>query len=84
MRRSRCTAFKKLRRELVAAVEEALVSNDPKAVFEALFAAPLRKVSAPEAVLILVIDALDEMSKEGQKPVCVLACHLVAARRSHP
>ena len=53
------------------AVEEALASSDPKVVFEALLAAPLRKVPAPNdgSAMVLMIDALDEIPKEGQKPL---------------
>ena len=54
-----------------AAMEEALATTDPKVAFEVLIAAPLREVKAPEEVLFLVIDALDEIPKEAQKPVRV-------------
>ena len=49
---------------------EALASLDPKLVFETLLAAPLAKVQSPSKALLLIIDALDEIPKEGQKPVC--------------
>ena len=52
-------------------VDEALASSDPKVVFETLLAAPLREVPALEdgRAMLLMIDALDEIPKEAQKPL---------------
>jgi len=41
-------------------------STDPKEVFDALFAAPLRALDAPAEPRLLIIDALDEIPREDQ------------------
>ena len=47
-------------------LDEAFASTDPKVVFEAFLVQPLKHLPARE-VLFLLIDALDEIPKEGQK-----------------
>ena len=41
--------------------------TDPRELFEALFEAPLRKVTPPAQAMSMIIDALDELPKEVQK-----------------
>ena len=45
----------------------AATETDPKELFAALFEAPLRKMAQPEKPMLIVLDALDELPKEGQK-----------------
>ena len=52
-----------------AEIDKALVSTDLKLVFETLLSGPLREVPAPEKVMFVMIDALDELPKKEQKPV---------------
>ncbi len=52
------------------ALGEAMLAEmvtDPKELFEALFETPLKKVTAPECALFIILDALDELPKESQK-----------------
>ena len=52
-------------------------SADPKELFAALFAAPLQKVKSPEKPSLIILDALDELPKQGQKPLLsVIAAQL--------
>ena len=53
--------------------------DDPAELFKALFETPLlvSKVHAPEKPLLVILDALDELPKESQKPLLdVIASHL--------
>ena len=50
----------------------ALASAEAKEVFETLIAAPLKQVTAPARPQLMIIDALDEIPKEGQKPLLEL------------
>jgi hypothetical protein len=53
--------------------------DDPAELFKALFETPLllSKVQAPERPLLIILDALDELPKESQKPLlAVLASQL--------
>ena len=45
--------------------------DDPSELFKALFETPLlvSEVQAPEIQLVVIIDALDELPKESQKPL---------------
>ena len=43
--------------------------TDPKELFAALFAAPLKRMEPPEKPLLIIIDALDELPKDSQKPL---------------
>jgi ATP/maltotriose-dependent transcriptional regulator MalT len=52
-------------------------STDPKELFAALFAAPLQKVKSPAKPSLIILDALDELPKQGQKPLLsVIAAQL--------
>ena len=62
-----CHSLKDFKLEGLEGLDEALVSADPKLVFEALLAAPLAKVAPPSSLMLIIIDALDEIPKEGQK-----------------
>ena len=56
---------------------ELLKSTDPKELFAALFTAPLQKVKDPETPSLIILDALDELPKQGQKPLLsVIAAQL--------
>ena len=56
---------------------ELLKSTDPKELFAALFTAPLQKVKSPEKPSLIILDALDELPKQGQKPLLnVIAAQL--------
>ena len=48
---------------------ELLKATDPKELFAALFTAPLLKVKSPETPSLIILDALDELPKQGQKPL---------------
>ncbi|KAL1530872.1 hypothetical protein AB1Y20_001766 [Prymnesium parvum] len=50
-------------------LEDALVSADPSVVFDALIHKPLEKVPSQTAARVIMVDALDEIPKEGQKPL---------------
>ncbi|KAL1503550.1 hypothetical protein AB1Y20_012029 [Prymnesium parvum] len=50
-------------------LEEALVSADPSVVFDVLIYKPLEKVPSQTAARVIMVDALDEIPKEGQKPL---------------
>lgn len=63
----------------VNGVDEALVSVDPKVVFEALLQAPLAKVTAPASPMVIQIDALDEIPKEWQKPLLAVIANQLAS-----
>ena len=43
-----------------------LASTDPKEVFNALFAEPLRELAPPPAPMLIILDALDEIPKADQ------------------
>ena len=44
-----------------------LTMTDPKELFEALFTAPLQKIKSPDTPRLIILDALDELPKKGQK-----------------
>ena len=46
---------------------ELLTSTDPKDLFTALFTAPLTDIKSPDKPQLIILDALDELPKEGQK-----------------
>ena len=48
---------------------ELLEATDTKELFAALFTAPLQKVKSPNTPLLIILDALDELPKQGQKPL---------------
>ena len=51
--------------------------TDPKELFATLFEVPLNKVTQPEKPLLIILDALDELPKDGQKPLLnVIAAQL--------
>ena len=50
---------------------------DPKELFAALFTAPLQEVKSPAKPSLIILDALDELPKQGQKPLLsVIAAQL--------
>ena len=51
---------------------------DVKEVFETLIAAPLKRVTPPARAQLMMIDALDEIPKEGQKPLLELIAKQLA------
>ena len=54
-----------------------LKSTDPKELFAALFTVPLQEVKSPEKPSLIILDALDELPKQGQKPLLnVIAAQL--------
>ena len=56
---------------------ELLKLTDPKELFAALFTAPLQKVKDPKKPSLIILDALDELPKQGQKPLLsVIAAQL--------
>ena len=56
---------------------ELLKSTDPKELFEVLFTVPLQKVKSPDTPSLIILDALDELPKQGQKPLLsVIAAQL--------
>ena len=56
---------------------ELLKATDPKELFAALFTAPLQKVKSPDTPSLIILDALDELPKQGQKPLLsVIAAQL--------
>ena len=56
---------------------ELLEATDTKELFAALFTAPLQKVKSPEKPSLIILDALDELPKQGQKPLLnVIAAQL--------
>ena len=48
---------------------ELLEATDTKELFAALFTAPLQKVKSPDTPSLIILDALDELPKQGQKPL---------------
>ena len=46
--------------------------TDEKELFAALFEAPLKQLDAPAQPQLILIDALDELPKEAQKPLLEL------------
>jgi len=50
-------------------LEDALVSADPRVVFDVLIHKPLENVPSQTAARVIMVDALDEIPKEGQKPL---------------
>ena len=56
---------------------ELLKATDPKELFAALFTSPLQKVKSPAKPSFIILDALDELPKQGQKPLLsVIAAQL--------
>ena len=56
--------------EGVKDLDNALLSTDTRAVFEALIASPLAQVeNKPNKPMLVLIDALDEIPREFQQPV---------------
>ena len=56
---------------------ELLTLADPKELFEALFTAPLKEIKSPDMPQLIILDALDELPKEGQKALLdVIAAQL--------
>ena len=56
---------------------ELVKATDPKELFAALFTSPLQKVKSPATPLYIILDALDELPKQGQKPLLsVIAAQL--------
>ena len=56
---------------------ELLKATDTKELFAALFTAPLQKVKSPDTPSFIILDALDELPKQGQKPLLnVIAAQL--------
>ena len=53
-------------------VDAALISAEINEIFEALLAEPLARVTRPDRPQLVLIDALDEIPKEGQKPLLTL------------
>ena len=52
-------------------------ATDPKELFAALFTSPLQKVKSPAKPSFIILDALDELPKQGQKPLLsVIAAQL--------
>ena len=64
--------------EQAADLEAALASADVTEVFEMLIAAPLAEVTPPARAQLMMIDALDEIPKEGQKPLLELIAKQLA------
>ena len=58
--------------EQIEKVDAALVSADINDIFEALLTEPLARMTPPDRPQLIIIDALDEISKEGQKPLLTL------------
>ena len=56
---------------------ELLKATDPKELFVALFTSPLQKLKSPAKPSFIILDALDELPKQGQKPLLsVIAAQL--------
>ena len=53
----------------VPALNEPLESMDVKALFDMLIAKPIEQVTQPAKPMLIMIDALDEIPKEGQAPL---------------
>ena len=53
-------------------VDTALISADISEIFNALLAEPLARVTPPDRPQLVLIDALDEIPKEGQKLLLTL------------
>ena len=64
--------FKAALMEQADKVDAALISADISDIFEALLAEPLARVTPPDRPHLVLIDALDEIPKEGQKPLLTL------------
>lgn len=62
----RLSGFEAALREGSAAV---LLSSDPQELFEGLVLAPLKHVTPPAQPMLIILDALDEIPKEVQKPL---------------
>ncbi|KAL1529183.1 hypothetical protein AB1Y20_000142 [Prymnesium parvum] len=50
-------------------LEDALLSADPRVVFDVLIQQPLEKVPSQTTARVIMVDALDEIPKEGHKPL---------------
>ena len=59
--------------EEVEGLKDALTSEDPKVLFETLIAAPLAEVAAPQGIMFIIVDALDELPKDALKKVSSMA-----------
>ena len=64
--------FKAALMEQADKVDAALISADISDIFEALLAEPLARMTSPNRPQLIIIDALDEIPKEGQKPLLTL------------
>ena len=72
-----CARLPGYKEALGEVASELLKSTDPKELFAALFAAPLQKVKSPAKPSLIILDALDELPKQGQKPLLsVIAAQL--------
>ena len=71
---ARLPGYKEALSEVSAELRKAA---DTKELFAALFTAPLQKVKSPEKPSLIILDALDELPKLGQKPLLsVIAAQL--------
>ena len=72
-----CARLPGYKEALGEVASELLKSTDPKELFAALFAAPLQKVKSPAKPSLIILDALDELPKQWQKPLLsVIAAQL--------
>jgi hypothetical protein len=72
-----CTRIPGYKEALGEASGELLKSIDPEELFTALFTVPLQKVKSPEKSSLIILDALDELPKQGKKPLLnVIAAQL--------
>ena len=72
-----CTRLPGYKEALGEVSGELLKSIDPEELFTALFTVPLQKVKSPEKPSLIILDALDELPKQGQKPLLnVIAAQL--------
>ena len=72
-----CARLPGYKEALGEASAELRKSTDPKELFAALFTAPLQEVKSPEKPSLIILDALDELPKQGQKPLLsVIAAQL--------
>ena len=72
-----CARLPGYKEALGEASAELRKAADPKELFAALFTAPLQEVKSPEKPSLIILDALDELPKQGQKPLLsVIAAQL--------
>ena len=64
-----CARLPGYKKALGKASVELLEATDTKELFAALFTAPLQKVKSPDTPSLIILDALDELPKQGQKPL---------------